>query len=247
MIGLTAFVAERACAEQGDDNPTGVAGAFNGSITTAGSYDPYTGNMQRRIDDIVVPGTIGAYPLKWTRYWNSHTNWRDNQPIGAAWRFSYLGYIYEGGYPPNFPDGRQLQDNQYGVEEWKEEVIDPNTYLQTGEILHLSDGGKVVLFMFGNIFYPSQIIDPYGQTTNIVYTYPRGSAPVLDKIVEPGGRYLKVIGGAQPSRVEAYDGVNSQPIQWVNYHSSGSPWNNIDQVDYSDGTSAHYTSVPAYF
>lgn len=28
----------------GNDNPTGVTGEYNGSITTAGSYDPYTGN-----------------------------------------------------------------------------------------------------------------------------------------------------------------------------------------------------------
>ena len=36
--------------EQGDDNPTGVAGAYNGSVTTGGSYDPYTGNAHRQID-----------------------------------------------------------------------------------------------------------------------------------------------------------------------------------------------------
>src|SRR5690348_6473755 len=51
------------CAEMGDDNPTGVAGIYNGQITTAGNYDPYTGNAVRTVDDIVVPGSVGAYPL----------------------------------------------------------------------------------------------------------------------------------------------------------------------------------------
>lgn len=57
--------------EQGDDNPTGVAGVYNGQITTAGNYDPFTGNAHREIDDIVVPGGVGKYPLKWSRYWNA--------------------------------------------------------------------------------------------------------------------------------------------------------------------------------
>lgn len=59
-------------AEKGDDNPTGVAGIFNGNITTGCPYDAYTGNGHREVDDIVVPGSVGSYPLKWTRYWNSH-------------------------------------------------------------------------------------------------------------------------------------------------------------------------------
>src|SRR5947208_88603 len=70
-------------AEQGDDNPTGVAGVYNGNITTGCSYDPLTQNSHRQIDDIVVPGSVGAYPLKWTRYWNSHTTYKDVFDVGA--------------------------------------------------------------------------------------------------------------------------------------------------------------------
>src|SRR6266480_4410174 len=51
----------------GNNNPTGVTGEFNGSITTAGSYDPYTGNAKRFVDDLTVTASIGAYPLKFTR------------------------------------------------------------------------------------------------------------------------------------------------------------------------------------
>ena len=55
----------------GNDNPGGPTGEFNGSITTAGSYDPYTGNAKRFIDDLTVTGSVGAYPLKWTRILNT--------------------------------------------------------------------------------------------------------------------------------------------------------------------------------
>src|SRR5712692_9010661 len=88
FIAVAGFTRLGLSVEQGDDNPTGVAGIFNGQITTAGSYDPCTGNAMRSVDDIVVPGSIGAYPLKWTRYFNSHVTYQDNQ-IGGAWRFSY--------------------------------------------------------------------------------------------------------------------------------------------------------------
>ncbi len=145
--------------EQGDDNPTGVAGAFNGSITTAGSYDPYTGNVHRQIDDIVVPGSVGAYPLKWTRYWNSHVTWGENT-IGAKWRFSYVDWGID-----ETPDGRQLFAGDYGNEEEQGTTINGN-----GAIV-LPDGGKVV---FANVapapyivLKPAQMIDPYGQITTM--------------------------------------------------------------------------------
>ena len=32
---------------EGEDNPTGVSGIYNGNITTAGNYDPYTRNVMR--------------------------------------------------------------------------------------------------------------------------------------------------------------------------------------------------------
>src|SRR5437016_5991056 len=89
QLFVTALFCASALAEQGDDNPTGVAGIYNGNITTGGNYDPHTGNAMRSVDDIVVPGSIGAYPLKWTRYFNSHVTYRD-PAIGGRWRFSYL-------------------------------------------------------------------------------------------------------------------------------------------------------------
>jgi len=249
-----------AFAEAGDDNPTGVAGAFNGQITTGTSYDPYTGNMKREIDDIVVPGSIGAYPLKWSRYWNSHVSWRDNV-IGAKWRFSYLDYWHSSGEGPKFPDGRRIQGD-YGVEEWAETIQDPATYgisyPDVGEMVHLADGGKVILRGIYNgptnaiYYHPIQIKDPYGQTTTLSWTQLVSTKFRLDKVTEPGGRYLQITWDSTNkyiTRVEAFDGVNSQPIQWVAYtwttlalNSTENPSVQVlSHVDYSDGASASYT------
>lgn len=38
----------------GADNALGPTGEYNGSITTAGSYDPYTGNAKRFVNDLTV-------------------------------------------------------------------------------------------------------------------------------------------------------------------------------------------------
>jgi hypothetical protein len=65
----------------GSDNPLGPTGEYNGSITTGGSYDPFTGNAKRVIEDLSVPGAVGAYPLKWIRVLNT----RNPSP----WAFSY--------------------------------------------------------------------------------------------------------------------------------------------------------------
>lgn len=223
-------------AEQGDDNPTGVAGAFNGNITTGCSYDPYTGNAMRVIDDIIVPGSVGAYPLKWTRYFNSHVTFLDNK-IGGKWRFSFIdcdGYT--------LPDGREVTGD-YGVE-LRADV----------QGIHLEDGGKFAVSA-GN----GHITDPYGKVTTAVTTG-SGSSKTT-KITEPGGRYLFVNYNTDGTirQVQGFDGVNPQPIQSVTYTwatqtllmPDGSHPNSftvLTSAVYNDGTSATYTytegSVP---
>jgi len=108
IVLLFLLVQTKGFAEQGDNNPTGVAGVFNGNITTGCSYDPYTENAHRQIDDIIVPGSVGAYPLKWIRYWNSHTTYNDVSGVGASWRFSYIGYS-SNAYEVAFPDGSRMK------------------------------------------------------------------------------------------------------------------------------------------
>lgn len=125
----TFFLAPAAFAELGGDNPTGIAGQFNGNITTAGSYDPYTGNAMRSITDLAVAGGVGAYPLALTR--TLITRGPDDAAPGAAhsgfglagnWRNSYQWAIDEevvadptnGGlvtpeiYVVHYPDGRRI-------------------------------------------------------------------------------------------------------------------------------------------
>jgi len=240
-------------AEQGDDNPTGVAGVFNGNSTTAGNFDPYTGNAMRGpIDDIVIPASAGAYPLKWTRYFNSHVT-HSNVVIGGWWRYSYLGYGYDySGKIAYFPDGRSLkfQPKPYGVPESIE-----NPYPQTLATLHLADGGQVIFPATGPGQYKvSKVVDPYGLETTIVDSG-SGSSKTT-KITEPGGRYLLVSyrSDGNVSQVQGFDGVNSQPIQSVTYTwttqtlsmpngSNSHSFTVLTRADYSDGTSATYTYI----
>ena len=77
FVFATAFLlspAQRALSQVSNyEGPVGVTGIFNGNVTTACSYDPLTQSAHREITDIVVPGSIGKYPLKMTRYYNSRS------------------------------------------------------------------------------------------------------------------------------------------------------------------------------
>src|SRR5437588_4526523 len=262
-VVLLFVVQVRLFSETGDDNPTGVAGSFNGEITTGGMYDGYTGNAKRVVDDIVVPGSVGAYPLKWTRYFNSHLTYADNQ-IGGAWRFSYLDYKHFMSDDPPTPDGRRISSrNDYGVEE---SVGNPD-YPALKETLFMSDGGQVksnqTYFYLGyeyptNFTYPVQIIDPYGQTTSLSWVLvgfnSQKAILKLDRVTEPGGRYLQINWDTTNSyitSVQAFDGIagHTTPIQSVTYTwtTFALNWNVmpstkvLSRVDYSDGTFATYT------
>ncbi len=76
------------------DNPTGPDGDYNGEVTTGCGYDPYTANAKRTVTDLVVPGSSGAYPLAFSRTFNSQTDsTRDlgDEVFGECtqWRHSY--------------------------------------------------------------------------------------------------------------------------------------------------------------
>lgn len=103
----------RSQGQVGSNNPTGVTGEYNGSITTAGSYDPFTGNGKRIVDDLTVTGSLGAYPLKWTRIlntryagWSNGYNWSlwirvpDTQLIDPPYT-GWDGCVL-------YPDGRRM-------------------------------------------------------------------------------------------------------------------------------------------
>lgn len=251
FVGVAAFAQPALSVEQGDDNPTGVAGIFNGQITTAGNYDPYTGNAMRTVDDIVVPGTAGAHPLKWTRYFNSHVTYGDNL-IGGQWRFSYYDYKHYASWAPPTPDGRRITGD-YGTEDYSE-----SPYPYTSETLHMGDGSKVVLSkLTSTTFYPQQIIDPYGEVTTLSWVTVTGPPYYkLDRVTEPGGRYLQINWDATNSyitSVQAFDGIPGHtPLQSVTYTwttqtltnpdgSHGHTYKVLTRADYSDGSWATYT------
>ena len=124
LVPLLACFAGSVFADVGGDNPTGTAGQFNGNVTTACSYDPYTANATRSVTDLVVAGGVGSYPLAFTRTMNSrYTAGVGNQPaFGAAgsWLHNYQWTIdavtvqktgsvgLPKSYSVNYPDGRRI-------------------------------------------------------------------------------------------------------------------------------------------
>lgn len=209
-------------AQIGNNNPNGVAGDYNGSITTGGSYDPFTGNASRAIDDIVVAGSVGAYPLAWTRRMNTRAvTTLANFGHGGGWSHSYqwelsINHPAEPtpppiGWPPDerpdgvlvYPDGRTVElDNP-----WEPDGIpaaDESPFGKGDRFIDRQNGNYDLLLADGGVvkFHkpsPSQprcraekMVDPYGQ--EILFQY---SGNRLDTISEPGSnpRYLKLTYG----------------------------------------------------
>jgi RHS repeat-associated protein len=209
----------------GASNPTGPSGIFNGNVTTAGSYDPSTGNAMRVVDDIVVPGCVGAYPLKWTRYYNSRQTQYYNSygkskvpASSGAWTFAYdYGYGIANGHQSVmlFPDGRSID---------LAATVPPTGLAEhignwNGQLaIFLGDGGKVTFMTYDRTshylsanqwvsiivteYLPDKIVDPYGKVTTISYedviddsNSYHDSFKRRKQITEPGGRYLKLTYG----------------------------------------------------
>ena len=224
-----------------DHNPVGVTGAFEGMSTTGCAYNVLNHSATRQIDDIVVPGAIGKYGLKMTRYYNSRSGFGDGWSYGLSWATStYDDKIY-------YPNGTVVDSscaNEWGVgplgvsDGWETHPSYGNgTY-------RLADGGTIV---FQN-HRSTSIIDPYGLTRTLTYNPNSG---ILIRITEPGGRYLQFTynGSFLLSQVDAYDGRGNR-IDYVVYHYTairpdgggtiGTPVNCLTSVDYSDGTHAYY-------
>lgn len=147
------------------NNPTGPAGQFNGNSSVGCSYDPFTGNATRTINDINVAGAVGAYPLQWSRTLNSRKIGGDPNGFGdgGGWRHSYswtANADAEGvgtqtpppptSYSVDFPDGRSVFFSRavagdtclhgpIGVPE-RFQKMDPTSKIA---YLILPDGGKV--------------------------------------------------------------------------------------------------------
>jgi RHS repeat-associated protein len=249
------------------EGPVGVTGIFNGNVTTGCSYDPLTHSAHRTIDDIIVPGSIGKYPLKMTRYYNSRAQYYALNAIGLSpgWAHEYSWLLWAEGVKVVSPHGNVYDsycEQPVGVSEGWENRTDPGT-----GTWRLADGGKVVF----SRYRVTDIYDPYGFRTMIAYD----ANGQRVKVTEPGGRCLWFIYGDQNhgidqgtqwgdwtwllTRVEAYDadgspGTPNPPagnlIDWVNYtYQAYDPitppliqrrQKMLRYVDYSDRNRASY-------
>jgi len=238
------------------EGPIGVTGIFNGNVATGCSYDPLTHSAHREITDMIVPGSIGKYPLKMTRYYNSRQQYYASTAIGLSpgWAHEYSWLLYTAGEKVVSPHGN-VYDFHCGApvsvsEGWDDGIQGPHP---NGGTWRLADGGKV---NFNGSHQVNYIEDPYGLRTTIEY-----QNGLRWRVTEPGGRCLVfTYNTTDPSdntrlltRVEAYDYYNGHRIDWVGYS-----YTNVDSggrdpingqpiikkmltgVTYSDGTSASY-------
>ena len=202
----------------GQDNPTGVTGEYNGSSMIAGQVDPYTGNAKREVNDLTVTGSVGAYPLKWTRTLNTRgisTQFGD----GGSWRHSYQWSLFiwpppvcgqvqtpdaTVGYPSgetrNFkrelnPTPHYVDFNDLAYEPIPDKLVEAPGVLG-GYDLNLADGGKVEFRpLNGGGTWATAIVDPYGLRTTLGYE--QTSPPIaqgfhLKTVTEPAGRSLEI-------------------------------------------------------
>lgn len=262
FLATLVFAAVTLRAQVGNDNPTGPAGAFNGNVTTGCSYDPYTGNAKRRVTDIVVDGSIGSYPLAFTRTSNSRSDLSSRYQFGEAgnWRHSYswsmedspYGEVQPSQYFVYFPDGRleifsaSPSDTYFRAAPGVRERFQP---LDLGTMLaHLvmPDGGKVeftatrLYSLYNGQWYSysykaTAIIDPYGQRTTLVYN---GDGS-LNTIQEPGGRWLQLIYVTTPWPPPLFTNIPEIVIDHVQA-SDGRV------VQYNYGTASFASYAPSY-
>ena len=131
-----------------DHNPIGVTGAFEGVITTGCAYNVLNHNATRQIDDIVVPGAIGKYGLKMTRYYNSRDPHYSLGGIGPGWRHEYMWVNYSD--KVDYPNGNTWDSHctgdwglggPLGVSDWL-------TSWNGLPLFRLADGGSV---LFGGV------------------------------------------------------------------------------------------------
>lgn len=264
LLALILFVMAAACLRaqdqiwQGNDNPTGVTGVFNGNITTGCSYDPYTGNATRTVVDLQVAGALTTYPLVWTRtlntrdmVWRNAYRWIVTQSPGTADNDTTTPTI---AFTVSYPDGREItfkrdpysSDPFYrgpaGTRERLQQTGDGNDFY-----LHMSNGGRVYFRRQtgGNpyTFQARKMLDPFNNA--LVFTYNAGGK--LTAITEPAGRYLQIAYNAN-GYISTVTGSDGQSVTFgrSNYITpAGNVYSTITSATYSDATSASYTYQPS--
>jgi RHS repeat-associated protein len=245
------FAATALRAQVGNDNPTGPAGIFNGNVTTAGSYDPYTGNAKRSITDLVVAGSVGSYPLAFTRTANSRNELSLNYQFGepGLWHHSYewtmdgINFTQDPNYQPSqytvyFPDGRyeifspSLSDTCFRTTPGVSDRFLPLDRTTMHAYLIFPDGGKVEFtatqtsHWSGYVWYYSIAY----QATAIIDPYGLATTLIynpdgtLDTIRELAGRQIK---------------LSYITVPWTRWYGSDHD-RVIDHIQASDGRIVQY-------
>ena len=148
-----------------DHNPVGVTGAFEGVITTGCGYNVLNHNATRQIDDIVVPGAIGKYPLKMTRYYNSRST-AGYGGLGAGWSHGYQWGFSSRDQKVEHPNGNVWdrgcfsdEGTPLGVSDgWQTLTLGQNGF--TGDF-RLGDGGTIALPTFKCRWHVAHCADNY--------------------------------------------------------------------------------------
>jgi RHS repeat-associated protein len=248
-LALLALVSELR-GEVGGDNPTGVAGIFNGNVTTGCSYDPYTGNATRTVTDISVAGAVGEYGLSLSRTFSSRNGWGHDFGMAGAWHHNYNWDVEDsatsttsgfqpGSYTVDFPDGRS--------ETFVYSAADPGYYRTTAGVqdrfvplnrntmlayLVLPDGGKIE-FKATQQSYRDDCCpqDGCGLCTFYYYTY------VPQAIIDPHGLRTSLTYNVDGTLYR----VTEPAGRYIQFHwMQVSGYKVIDYITASDGRSVHY-------
>lgn len=256
---LLLLACSRALGQVGNDNLTGPAGIFNGDVTSAGDYDPYTGNVRRSIIDIAVAGTVGTQPLALVRTANSRGSGQWKYGFGTAgnWRHNYMWSLSTdentvSGFSPssysvNFPDGRSVSfaysssDAYYrgptGVTERFVPLSGGVAYLV------LSDNTRIQ-FQATQYTDPQQVCDQYDHCHTVTYY---GYNWLAQAIIDPYGLRTTLTYTTIGSDQVLYQ-VTEPAGRWLRFSYVTTPWNNytgqpdvlLQTVTASDGRSVLY-------
>ena len=240
-------------AQVGNDNPTGSAGEFNGDVTTGCHYDPYTGNAKRSITDITVQGSVGTYPLSFTRISNGrYSVGYDDTGTGLSsdfgsdgnWVHSYQWAIDTAArfakptrFVVRYDDGRITTFNPSsngdpyyragkGVSD-RLQVFWDSTSAGRAYLIK-PDGGKV--------WFNIAISHPAGCGGCTLYTY------AVQGVIDPYGQITTITGSMQSGVVT----ITEPAGRWLKLHYVPTAVIGnyvIDHITASDGRTVQYTYV----
>ena len=194
-------------AQVGNDNPTGPSGPVQVH---------YSANAHRAVTDLVVAGSVGNYPLAFTRTMNSrYTIGAGTLEFGQAgtWRHNYQWSIVNltivkgisesdaytvlpSTYAVNYPDGRYVSFSaQEGSQNpWFRASSGISDRFQPFEDPYAYEGDCALLLPDGGkvYFHVTVVRDPDEQTNTVTSTFTYQFVGLLD----PHGLYTSVIRGA---------------------------------------------------